>query len=315
MWRKFRSWPLWAQIVAWALLWPVVWTVWVWQKQLWPVWIRAGLSLAAWGLLALFIFSGGSGTESPVVLEDEPASAAASPASKTEASTTTQAATTTEEAEPESPPPPPPLLVERVIDGDTIVVDNGDRIRLVQIDAPEAKGECYGSKAGKVLRQLLPVGAQVRLVRDRRLDDVDRYGRLLRYVFNNEQNVNLVLVRKGAASVWYFDGDKGRYAGKLLSAAESARAARRGAWGACQATLDPSGAFQTHAKKAAPPPQPVLQSANCHPSYKGACLDPSASDYDCEGGSGNGPKYTGLVQVVGYDEYGLDADSDGYGCE
>lgn len=54
---------------------------------------------------------------------------------------------------------------------------------------------------------------------------------------------------------------------------------------------------------------------NCHPSYEGACLDPNASDYDCAGGSGNGPKYTGTVRVVGPDEFGLDADGDGLGCE
>ena len=54
---------------------------------------------------------------------------------------------------------------------------------------------------------------------------------------------------------------------------------------------------------------------NCHPSYEDACLDPSVSDYDCEGGSGNGPAYTGGVRVIGYDEYGLDRDGDGYGCD
>jgi hypothetical protein len=53
----------------------------------------------------------------------------------------------------------------------------------------------------------------------------------------------------------------------------------------------------------------------CHPSYTGACLDPYASDYDCIGGSGNGPKYTGLVRVVGPDVFRLDADHDGWGCE
>jgi hypothetical protein len=55
--------------------------------------------------------------------------------------------------------------------------------------------------------------------------------------------------------------------------------------------------------------------ANCHPSYQGACLDPNYSDYDCAGGSGNGPDYTGYVTVVGYDEYGLDSDGDGGDCE
>jgi hypothetical protein len=53
----------------------------------------------------------------------------------------------------------------------------------------------------------------------------------------------------------------------------------------------------------------------CHPSYKLKCLDPNASDYDCIGGGGNGPKYTGLVKVVGRDVFRLDADHDGWGCE
>lgn len=52
----------------------------------------------------------------------------------------------------------------------------------------------------------------------------------------------------------------------------------------------------------------------CHPSYSG-CLNPNASDYDCAGGSGNGPYYTGRVLVYGYDEFGLDRDGDGIGCE
>lgn len=53
----------------------------------------------------------------------------------------------------------------------------------------------------------------------------------------------------------------------------------------------------------------------CHPSYTGACLNPNASDYDCIGGSGDGPFYTGKVFVVGPDVFGLDRDNDGVGCE
>lgn len=59
-------------------------------------------------------------------------------------------------------------------------------------------------------------------------------------------------------------------------------------------------------------PTPIRK---CHPSYVGACLDPNASDYDCEGGSGDGPYYTGPVRVVGPDDFGLDRDGDGYACE
>jgi hypothetical protein len=54
---------------------------------------------------------------------------------------------------------------------------------------------------------------------------------------------------------------------------------------------------------------------SCDPNYKGACLDPNAGDYDCEGGSGDGPKYTGIVRSVGSDPFDLDRDGDGVGCD
>jgi resuscitation-promoting factor RpfB len=66
----------------------------------------------------------------------------------------------------------------------------------------------------------------------------------------------------------------------------------------------------------APPAPPPPPPSNCTPGYS-PCLPP-ASDYDCAGGSGNGPAYTepGVTyHVTGYDPYGLDADNDGYGCE
>ena len=54
--------------------------------------------------------------------------------------------------------------------------------------------------------------------------------------------------------------------------------------------------------------------SDCHPSYWG-CLKMNAWDYDCRGGSGNGPNYTWKVRVIGYDEFGLDRDKDGWWCE
>lgn len=54
----------------------------------------------------------------------------------------------------------------------------------------------------------------------------------------------------------------------------------------------------------------------CDPNYKGRCLKPNVSDYDCAGGSGNGPYYvSGPFRVVGTDHYRLDADHDGIACE
>lgn len=58
-----------------------------------------------------------------------------------------------------------------------------------------------------------------------------------------------------------------------------------------------------------------LDSGKCHPSYSGKCLKKNTGDYDCAGGSGNGPNYTRSVRVVGPDVFGLDRDGDGIGCE
>jgi micrococcal nuclease len=130
--------------------------------------------------------------------------------------------------------------VAHVGDGDSIELESGERVRLVQIDAPElGAGECHGRQAAQELRELLPRGARIRLEADPRLDDADRFDRLLRYVHRDGLNLNLELVRRGAASVWFVD-DRGRYADELLAAAQEARRAGRGLWGACPGTrLDP----------------------------------------------------------------------------
>ena len=124
-------------------------------------------------------------------------------------------------------------VVEWVNDGDTLTLTSGARVRLVQIDAPELESDCYGRPALRALIALVPKGTRVILVRDPGLDDRDRYGRLLRYLFVRDENVNVQLVREGAASPYFFRGDRGRYADALLDAVDEARAAQRGYWGAC----------------------------------------------------------------------------------
>jgi micrococcal nuclease len=124
-------------------------------------------------------------------------------------------------------------VVAYVNDGDTLRTTSGARIRLVQIDAPELHTDCYGKAALAALRRLAPAGTAITLVRDPALDATDRYGRPLRYVVVAGRNVNLELVREGAASPYFFHGDVGRYARDLLTAVDEARRARRGYWGAC----------------------------------------------------------------------------------
>jgi micrococcal nuclease len=124
-------------------------------------------------------------------------------------------------------------VVDWVVDGDTLHLRNGAKVRLVQIDAPELHTDCYGRASREALIDLARKGRRVTLARDPALDAVDEHGRLLRYVYVGDTNVNVELVRRGAASPYFFRNERGRYADDLLDAVEDARDARRGYWGAC----------------------------------------------------------------------------------
>ena len=128
-----------------------------------------------------------------------------------------------------------PATVVRAGDGDTLDLASGERVRLVQVDAPElGEGECYARQSLRELERVAPSDARVELERDLRLDDIDRYGRLLRYVHVGDRNVNVELVRRGAATPYFFRGVEGRHADELLAAVAEARATRRGMWAACR---------------------------------------------------------------------------------
>lgn len=133
-----------------------------------------------------------------------------------------------------------PAVVSYVVDGDTLRLRSGAYVRLVQVDAPETyhARECYGERATRVLRHLLPPGTRIRLLADPRLDRVDRYGRLLRYVIRSRDdlNVNLQLVRVGAAAPYFYRGNLGRFWKPLRNLALRARARHAGLWGACPRT-------------------------------------------------------------------------------
>jgi micrococcal nuclease len=137
-------------------------------------------------------------------------------------------------------------VVARVIDGDTIELVGGQRVRLVQIDTPEKGKECYGEEATAATRRLLPPGTRVRIEQDASLDQVDRFERKLAYVWKGDEDVNVTLVREGVAGVWLYEGRRGRHASELLRAAERARATKRGLWGACPlARFDPLDSLAT----------------------------------------------------------------------
>lgn len=130
--------------------------------------------------------------------------------------------------------------VSRVIDGDTVELSSGQRLRYIGIDTPELTNprECYAVEAYLKNRELVQ-GKRVALRKD--VSETDRYGRLLRYVYlPNGEMVNAILVREGYALVATFPPDV-MFAELFVQLEGEAREAGRGLWGpACQATPTPT---------------------------------------------------------------------------
>ncbi len=143
--------------------------------------------------------------------------------------------------------------VERIIDGDTIVVEGGKVVRLLGVDTPEtahpARGEePFGREAADYVRERIPRGSRVFLDYD--VHCLDRYERTLAYVYLDSQcgvMLNEELLELGYATQLPWD-HRGRLAhADLLEAAETrARAAALGVWryltpGACFFEPAPEG--------------------------------------------------------------------------
>ena len=124
-------------------------------------------------------------------------------------------------------------VVERVIDGDTIVLTGDVRIRFLLVDAPEITGghaACYGASAAQFNTDLV-LGQAVELTYDARCQD--RFGRTLAYVTVDGQDVNRLLIERGYACVLHIPPDGDARADELEAVQAAARSARRGLWGAC----------------------------------------------------------------------------------
>ena len=131
-------------------------------------------------------------------------------------------------------------LVKRVIDGDTIELDNGIKIRYIGIDTPETKHprkpvQYFGKEASEANKQLV-LGKKVRLEYD--VQKIDKYGRTLAYVYlpirdaqgkEDEIFVNAWLVENGFARVSTYPPDV-KYQERFLELERKAREGKKGLW-------------------------------------------------------------------------------------
>lgn len=127
-------------------------------------------------------------------------------------------------------------LVTRVVDGDTIVIDTGEKVRYIGMNTPESVDprkpvECFGKEASAKNKELV-LNKKVRLEKD--VSNTDKYGRLLRFVYlENGTFVNLKLVQDGYASVMTVPPNV-KFSDDFLSAQKQAREAGLGLWSACK---------------------------------------------------------------------------------
>ena len=130
------------------------------------------------------------------------------------------------------------VKVIRIIDGDTIQLEDGRKLRYIGIDTPELtdprKGmECYGKESSKRNHELV-FGKNIRIEKD--VSETDRYKRILRYVYIDEIMINELLVKEGYALASSYPPDV-KYQDILMKAQEVAKANKSGLWGNCITTF------------------------------------------------------------------------------
>ncbi len=132
--------------------------------------------------------------------------------------------------------------VKKVVDGDTISVYMKDgtveNIRFVGINTPESVDprrpvQCFGKEASKKMKELLS-GEYVLLVKDSVAGDRDKYGRLLRYVYRERDNVfaNEYMIKEGYAYEYTYNGQKYDFKTSFKQLQKNAQEQKVGLWSA-----------------------------------------------------------------------------------
>jgi len=129
---------------------------------------------------------------------------------------------------------PTSAVVERVIDGDTVELDSGERVRYLMVDTPEVSGgvECYGEEARTFNTQLVE-GQEIKLRYD--VECEDRFGRLLAYVSVGDRDVNKLLIERGFACVLYIPPNGADVRPEYQALENQAKQEGAGLW-ACEET-------------------------------------------------------------------------------
>ena len=190
-------------------------------------------------------------------------------------------------------------LVTKVVDGDTITLEGGQKVRYIGINTPETVHpskpvECFGIESSNKNKELVE-GKQVKLEKD--ISETDRYGRLLRYIWIGDILVNDYLVRQGYAYASTYPPDV-KYAEQFVQAQREARENNRGLWANCQSTTEPEPEQESESS----PAEDIICSYNAY----------NCSDFSTHTEAQEVFEYCGGISN---DIHRLDGDEDGVACE
>lgn len=143
--------------------------------------------------------------------------------------------------QPSSQPSDGLFLVTKVVDGDTIEIETGDRVRYIGINTPETtiRTDCFGRESKNKNKDLVE-NKRVKLEKD--VSDTDKYGRLLRYIYVADKMVNEELVREGYAYSSTYPPDV-KYQQSFFEAEKEARENNRGLWNRCESKVNKKGEY------------------------------------------------------------------------
>lgn len=186
-------------------------------------------------------------------------------------------------------------LVVKVIDGDTVVLESGETVRLIGIDAPE-KDDCFANESTLENKRLLQ-GKEVKLEKD--VSEVDRYRRLLRFVWVGDPSagsgqsifVNDYLVHEGYAVAKAYPPDV-KFKEQFSQAEKEAKENNRGLWSICKSDL--------------------LGEQTLWPNIS---KSPPSDDKDCKDFKTHAEAQAFYQSQGPGDPHNLDSDGDGLACE
>ncbi len=206
------------------------------------------------------------------------------------------------------PPPinksiPTYFTVTKVIDGDTIDIDTGERVRLICIDSPEYYNEGY--EESKEFLEDLILGKEVKLEKD--ISEVGKYGRLVRHVYLPDGTfVNELIVKEGYATAYWYEPDT-TLCPIIQKAEDYARRNELGIWAEVEEKDEEEDYEEDDNEEEVVEPKPSEEVCDC-----------SSNIYNCaDFSTHNGAQacFEYCLSVKGYDIHWLDGDEDGEACE